>query len=268
MNPVKRITAIAAVVASAAALWFLAKPEGRRIRIHSLILDETRTLLLDLPPDYATSGRSFPVLFILDALNRSTTYGPSFFRVASRIKEMGKEGLPPMILVGVVNTQRPRDMLPVKTDLEPGSGQASRFLQFFDRELIPRIEKEFRTSGERLVYGRSDSGLFVLYALLEKPALFTAHIASSPTVGFCPEWIRRQTERLFGGRPTAKTCLFIISGENDIPLVKDALPDVVGEFRRLRTAPFRFEAVVVAGGGHVPESGLFHGLRFVFSGTR
>ena len=256
-----------AVVAAGLIIWFLVKPPGFRLRIKSLILNENRTLLIHLPRDYETAGRPYPVLFILDATDRSTIFGPSFYHVAGRVEEMVREGLPPMILVGVVNTNRARDMLPVKTDLEPGSGQAGQFLQFFSQELVPYIEAKYRTSGERLLYGRSDSGLFVLYTLLEEPGLFSSYIASSPTVGFCPEWIRVKMERLFQSRPSLKTNLFIISGDDDIPLVKDFLPGVVGLMRNLRPQNFRFEAQIVSKGGHIPESSLSRGLRFVYSGA-
>ena len=263
----KRIAVIMAVVAAGLFLWLLVKPQSLRLRIKSHILDENRNLLIHLPQDYETSGRPYSVLFILDAFDRLSTYSPSFYRVADRVEEMVREGLPPMILVGVVNTNRARDMLPIRTEVEPGSGRADKFLQFFAQELIPYIEAKFRTTGERMLYGRSDSGLFVLYAFLENPDLFSGSIASSPTVGFCPDLIRVKTERLFRGRPSLNKSLFIIYGDDDIPLVKDFMPDFVKLIRDLKPDHFRFEAQVVPGGGHVPESSLYRGLRFVCPGA-
>jgi len=266
MDGMKRFVVIAAVVAAGVVIWFVAKPPGLRFRMKSRVLEETRTLLFDLPPDYQASGHSYPVLYVLDAYDRSTVFGPSFFLLADQIREMAKEGIPPMILVGVMNTHRARDMIPVESEWEPGSGQADRFLRFFDRELIPRIEEKFRASEERLIYGRSDSALFTLYAFLERTELFSAYIASSPTIGFCPEWITAATERLILRQPPAKTRLFLISGDDDIPLVRDFLPDAAARLRRLPADHFLFEARTMAKGGHVPESSLYLGLRFVYPG--
>jgi len=263
----RRAIAIIAVLAAGLLVWFLLKPQGLRLRIQSRILDENRTLLVRLPRDYETSGRPYSVLFILDALDRPSAYGPSFYRVAARVEGMAREGIPPMILVGVVNTVRARDMLPVKTQYEPESGQAAKFLEFFAQELIPHIDAKFRTTGERLLYGRSDSGLFTLYALLEKPDLFSAYIASSPTVGFCPDSVEVKAERLFESHPSLKKNLFIIYGDDDITWAKDFLPDVVELIRDLSPENFRFEAQAVPKGGHIPKSSLDQGLRFVYSGA-
>ena len=88
-------------------------------------------------------------------------------------------------------------MLPVKTGLYPEGGGADSFLAFFTEEIIPYVDENFRTTKERILYGRSDSGLFTIYALLERPDAFSAYISSSPTVGHCPTLLRLKTGELF-----------------------------------------------------------------------
>jgi uncharacterized protein len=61
----------------------------------------------------------------------------------------------------------------------PGPPRAEAFLSFIEKELIPSIEKTYRTNGQRILKGQSLSGLFTLYALLTKPTLFEAYIGHS-----------------------------------------------------------------------------------------
>ena len=40
---------------------------GEKIKIHSEILNEDRTILIRFPKDYERSGKKYPVLYLLDA---------------------------------------------------------------------------------------------------------------------------------------------------------------------------------------------------------
>ncbi len=208
------------------------------------------------------------MLFILDAFNVRSTYGPSFYDAAERIHQIPSDSIPALIVIGVVNSVRSRDMLPVTTEIHAEGGGADKFLAFLWQELIPYIEQIFRTTKERILYGRSDSGLFTLYSLLEKPDTFASYIASSPTVGFCPSLIKRKTRQLFRYHPELDKTLYFIYGENDIVWVKDFLPEVVRDLRELAPAAFRLGEKIVPAVGHIPESSLLEGLRFIYSGAK
>jgi predicted alpha/beta superfamily hydrolase len=74
--------------------------------------------------------------------------------------------------VGIINTNRRRDLLYIKG--------ADKFLDFVTSELIPVVEKDYRTQ-KRILYGHSFGGGFTLYSMINKPNYFNYYIASSPT---------------------------------------------------------------------------------------
>jgi predicted alpha/beta superfamily hydrolase len=74
--------------------------------------------------------------------------------------------------IGILNTNRNRDLLPVR--------EADRFLLFIQDELIPLIESGYRVD-ERILYGHSFAGGFAIYSMIQRPGLFNRYIASSPT---------------------------------------------------------------------------------------
>ena len=86
---------------------------------------------------------------------------------------------PEMIIVAIENTDRNRDMMPVVAKDLPGPPRAGAFLGFLEKELIPEIEKAYRTVAPRILQGKSLSGLFTIYALLARPAVFNAFVGCS-----------------------------------------------------------------------------------------
>ena len=141
----------------------------------------------------------------------------------------------------------------------------ARFLACLTEEIIPYVDLTFRTTGERLLYGRSDSGLLTLYALLEAPDAFSGYIASSPTVGHCPNLLATRATRLFDERRFLAKTLFVIYGDDDILLTRQFIPDLAQVIREEGGPGLRFQVKVVPKGGHIPASSLADGLRFHFS---
>lgn len=143
---------------------------GVKDSIQSIILNENRALVVSLPKDYQTTGNSYPVLFVLDGNETG------LLDAITVTRKLGAE----MIIVAIPNTDRDRDMMPLSTPTyevkQPG---AAKFLSFIGDELIPHIEKNYRSNGQRTIRGRSLSGLFIMYAFLEKPELFQNYIGNS-----------------------------------------------------------------------------------------
>src|SRR4029453_1871529 len=74
----------------------------------SSILNDERKVLVHLPASYDTSGKSYPVLYLLD--------GPEAFflemiSITNRLRN--DRNAPEMIVVAIENTNRDRDMMPV-----------------------------------------------------------------------------------------------------------------------------------------------------------
>ena len=142
--------------------------------IKSTILSEDRKVLVHLPASYNTSVGAYPVLYLLDGT-------PAFLleMIAITTRLRNDRNAPEMIIVAIENTDRNRDMMPVVAKDLPGPARAEAFLGFLEKELIPDIEKTYRTARPRILQGKSLSGLFTIYALLARPAAFDAYVGCS-----------------------------------------------------------------------------------------
>jgi predicted alpha/beta superfamily hydrolase len=163
-------------------------PHTERRALTSSEIGQTYDLLVRLPDDYATSGKSYPVLYVLDGwhfpflafLANNNLYSEKM-RPVIMVNLSYPDGINPMV-------PRARDFTPTKTDQEPNSGAAAAFLTFLADQVIPYIDHNYRTlPSDRGLLGHSYGGLFALYALEQRPALFQRIVAASPVV----EWDHR-----------------------------------------------------------------------------
>lgn len=151
----------------------------------SSALGEVRAFTVRLPDGYEREPqRRYPVVYVLDGppLDGHTAQG------AATVAATGQA--PALIVVGIPNMQRSgraRDFLPpflsfTRRDGSPFTGGADRFLRFLRDELVPRIEREYRTTRPRLLVGHSLGAIFVCYSLTAAPAFFDARFAHSPAI--------------------------------------------------------------------------------------
>ena len=148
---------------------------GKYRVIHSKILNEDRTLLIHLPRGYKNDKQYFPVVYMLYG-NHITTY---FAEAVSILDNLGPTGrIPECILVGIMNTNRYRDLLPKTPDGKP-TGIAN-FTRFLKEEVFTFINGKYRTKNYRILVGPQAGANFALYTLFEHPALFNACIINHP----------------------------------------------------------------------------------------
>lgn len=153
-------------------------------------------LKVALPDDYAADTRAYPVLYVLDGW-----HFPLVAYIQDNSRYAGR--MPAVISVTIdqgddaVNL-RARDFTPTHVADEPPSGGADAFLDFLEHELIPYIDRTYRTvPGDRGLLGHSYGGLFAIYALEQRPALFQHIVAASPTMDWDNDLLIRQAaERL------------------------------------------------------------------------
>ncbi|MFN7967043.1 MAG: alpha/beta hydrolase-fold protein [Acidobacteriota bacterium] len=158
---------------------------GTSFQIQSTVMQESRTIYVHLPDNYQRQSTVYPVLYMTDAESK-------FAPIVATAEFLARQGrMPAMIVVGVTNTSRTRDLTPTRASLPtngsnmmqlPTSGGADRFLQFFRSELIPWVETRYRTTPYRAFCGHSLGGLFALHALATQTDLFQGVIAISPTL--------------------------------------------------------------------------------------
>ncbi|KTF18818.1 alpha/beta hydrolase-fold protein [Pseudoalteromonas sp. 10-33] len=147
----------------------------------SAVLNEERTVVVKLPKSYQSEpNKVYPVIYRLDGAGNI----PLASAVIERLQNDNRA--PEVIIVAIENTNRLRDLYPTINKEPQGpvgeGGGAATFLAFIEQELIPLINKSYRTHNYKVIAGASAGGVFALYALQAKPELFQAHIAYSPAV--------------------------------------------------------------------------------------
>ncbi len=149
---------------------------GESVKINSEILDEEREILVYLPENYKDSTTKYPVLYVLD--------GNDYFLPSIGIMEYLAmyNQLPEMIVIGIPHKMRFKELTPTKTNRIPSGGGIDDFMTFIKKELIPYVEKNYRTQPFRIFSGHSLGGLGVLYAFLNEPDMFNAYIGISSSV--------------------------------------------------------------------------------------
>jgi len=234
--------------------------------IKSSILKENRKIIIRLPDEYDTSKKAYPVLYLLDG-NSS-----SLLETVSAMDKLGSdENIPKMIVVAIENTNRDRDMMPLSTKqyTVPVAG-AEQFLSFIGDELIPQIDKKYRTNQQRILCGKSLSGLFTIYALLTRPQLFESYIGRSAG------WLRDmndyfttltdkafQQPNLYKGKNIFMSNSLIDNYDKDHRVHKQMV-----EFsEKIKTKlgdSVQYKYVTYDNYPHVPFPSLYDGLKYIF----
>lgn len=233
-------------------------------KMKSAILNEERSVIVHSPAGYDTSGKSYPVLYLLDGTRTSLL---EMIAISNRLRNDGNA--PEMIIVAVENTNRNRDMMPVVAKDLPGPPGADAFLGYLEKELIPDIERRYRTTQPRILLGKSLSGLFAIYAFLARPTVFNAYVGCS--AGWFAEnneYFVSLSDRAFQNVESyANRRVFMANSLRDRYDPDQAIHRRMVEFSglvrdKLRDAlSYRYETY--AGYPHVPFPCLYEGLRFV-----
>ena len=232
--------------------------------IKSAILNEDRKVLVHLPAGYDTSGNSYPVLYLLDG---TQAFLLEMTAITNRLRN--DRNAPEMIIVAIENTNRNRDMMPVVAKDLPGPPRAEAFLGFLEKELVPDIERTYRTAQPRILQGKSLSGLFTVYALLARPTVFNGYVACS--AGWFAEnneYFREMSNRAFQKVESfANRRVFMANSLRDRYDPDQTIHRQMVEFSRLvedklgKAISYRYETY--RDYPHVPFPCLYDGLRFV-----
>ena len=220
--------------------------------LHSRVLGEQRELLVYLPESYERERtRRYPVLYVLDGSSQSGHTAGSA-RLMARIGVM-----PEVIVVGVPasDENRHRDYTPpyMRMDADGESrapGKADRFLNFFEAELIPHIDQNYRTSSLRMLAGNSRGGLFVVYSLMEAPDLFSARFAYSPALWRENERIVSELAKSLETRRVPPTFLYLSLGDLENEKMNRAFGKVTALLRMSARPGLRWRADLTTGANH------------------
>ena len=189
--------------------------------LKSSLLSEDRRVLVRLPRHYELDTEArYPVLYKFDGDNQLERYDHSIDILNSI------DAIPDLIVVAIPNGRgaRNRDLTPASLHQDGGEdgqkgtgemGRGDRFLDFLEQELIPYIEKNYRTTQERILAGHSRGALLVLQSLLSKPHLFQARFLFSAPLPRDEQRLIVDTRQFFKARPQTNSFLYGNWGENE-----------------------------------------------------
>ncbi len=169
------------------------------LSLKSEILKSDRKFAVYLPPDYETSERSYPVLYLLHGSGDDQTGWVQFGEVLHIADKAILEGnaTPMVIVMPDANTGRRGYFNDPKGDWN--------YEDFFFQELIPYVEKEFRIKNDkryRAVSGLSMGGGGTFMYALHHPELFSSACPLSASTGplnleEAESWLTRRSERSY-----------------------------------------------------------------------
>jgi predicted alpha/beta superfamily hydrolase len=232
--------------------------------LYSEAVGDSFALFVRLPRGYARSPtRRYPVVVLLDG-NVYVEQLADALRTRPR-----REGV---ILVGVgrrdfglQDSLRQRDYTyPAASEADslPLSGGGRHFLAFLKRDLLPYLDRTYRTdSTTRTLMGHSLGGYFTLWALVEEwksttPA-FTHYVAASPSLYYVNEYVRRELATLPASAAGSKRQVYLTFGARELgatvegTVTKASLQGVLAELSASRFSTLAVEHQVYADYGHM-----------------
>lgn len=201
-------------------------PAHASFTIDSAVLNEARHINVYTPPGYdSAKAVRYPVLYMPDGGMQE-----DFPHVATDVDMAIRAGkMRPMIVVGIENTERRRDMTgPTEVDsdrkIAAHVGGSAVFRAFIADELMPEVQHRYRTNGHTAIVGESLAGLFVVETFFAQPTLFDSYIALSPSLWWNEQALMRAADaRLKVWPGLTRTLYFAIAGDDGIDDEAEAL---------------------------------------------
>lgn len=258
---------------------------GKIDSLHSSILGEERKIWIYVPDAAKDTSKHFPVLYLLD--------GDSHFTGMTGIVKhlVGSSTGPDMIIVGIPNTDRTRDLTPTKSILMPGgikdqslksSGGGEKFESFIAKELIPHIDSLYPAAPYKMLVGHSFGGLTVMNIMVHHPEMFNSYIAIDPSMWWDKQKLLNQAREVFKQQKYTGKSLYL-GIANTMPQGMDTLQvrlDTTGNTEHIRSIlalkdilqrnkadglNFGYGYYKNDDHGSVPLITEYDGLRFLFS---
>lgn len=267
---------------------------GKADSVYSSILKEKRKVWVytpNLKTGVQNPSQRYPVIYLLDGEGH-------FESVVGMIQQLsqvnGNTIVPEMIIVGIPNTDRTRDLTPTHIVNDPpmmdsgfskSTGGGENFAAFLEKELMPHIDLIYPTQPFRILIGHSFGGLTVMNIITNHTRLFNAYIAIDPSMWYDKEQFLKATQKKLTAQKYNGTSLYLgiantMSEEMTLAKLKK---DTTSDTRHIRSI-FAMDKFIKANPqnglkyaskyyadddhGSVPLISEYDGLRFIFSWYR
>lgn len=245
---------------------------GRKYTIHSDVLQEEREYWVYLPENYVRDeAEKYPVIYLLD--------GDSFFYSLVGITKTflsGRGKHTSSIIVGVLNTDRTRDLTPtasaagrdgkIDPNTFPQGGGSETFNRFLTVELREHIDHTYRINGQNMLIGHSYAGLFTLNTFLRHTELFDDYLVLDPSLWWDQGKLAAEAEELIKEKDFTGKSLYVGVASKKrtdrvnihLDKVNHLLSEVLPQAKNLR---FFSKSFPEEHHGTVAVPGIFDGLK-------
>jgi predicted alpha/beta superfamily hydrolase len=176
-------------------------PKIETRKIHSSIIGEDYTLYVLKTDGYDTSTNRLPVLYMTDG-DWNMTVAMNCF---SMLRQDYTTHEPLVVGIGYGANENKRFR-----DLDPATG-GPNFLAFIEKEVMPFVDRQYRTNDERAIYGYSMGGMFTTYILFNRADLFQKIYIGAP--GNNGRLLMPAAREYFKTNKTLKSKVFIGVGD-------------------------------------------------------
>ena len=191
---------------------------GKIDSIQSTILNEKRNIWIYVPgdgPNDLYARQRYPVVYLLDG-------DAHFSSVVGMIQQLstvnGNMICPEMIVVGIPNTDRTRDLTPTHVDFDPPfvdsgfgktTGGGEKFLSFIEKELMPYIDAKYPTEPYKMFIGHSLGGLMVMQSFVHHTKLFNSYVCIDPSMWWDEQSLLKESKKAIADKKFTGTSLFL-----------------------------------------------------------
>ncbi|NQZ05801.1 MAG: alpha/beta hydrolase [Algicola sp.] len=229
--------------------------------IESKVLKETRGYSVYLPDDYEqTKAWRFPVLYVLDGED-------NLRHTSGTVDFLGRyNNIPGLIVIAIDSPERYRDFTPSGPEDDNTVGGAGPFLDFVEKELMPHINKTYRSDKFNMIAGHSLGGLLVIHSLQARPHLFQAHFAFSPSLWWDEQLPVNNMVKWLAKTKSTKNYLYLNLGDEG-ERMQAGYNDLVAALNKSVPDGFRFKAERLSDETHTttPVIGQFSALRSLYA---
>lgn len=244
-------------------LWITLVTSAQRkdFNFASAALSETQNIWVQLPEDF-NDTTAYGVLYVLDADGHfayMTTY-------VSYLSKSFANVIPKMIVVGIRSKSpayRYKNFTPESDNQGADRGGADVFLTFLCDELVPEINRRFKTTSTRVLAGHSLAGLITVYAMVKKPDVFTHLIAASPSIGYSNSVILNEHLPKHKNTLTKQRFYFSVA-DNDLKDYKTNTDELNDWLSKTNWKSWKYEVIAETDHYSTAPAAFYNGLINVF----
>ena len=226
--------------------------------IESFKLENNREVKIRLPKSYKkTTEKRYPLILTLDG---DYLFDP----LVGNVKYFSYwDDMPECIVVGIKQLQTRREDCRYDTNSQMPEYEGKKFYDFIAEELIPHLEKNYRTAKFKIIMGHDYTSNFINYFMFEKNPIFHAYINLSPD--YASSMTERVTEKL--NAFDTKIWYYLATSTNDVKGLRDGALRLNDELLALKNENLNYSFNNFEDGSHysLVATGIPKALENIFS---